>query len=308
MMDLKLLQSFREVAVRRSFSAAADALSFTQPAVSQHVARLERQLGTPLLVRDTRGVTLTPAGEALLRHAEEILAGVRRAEAHVRELTGAERPLVRLGAFQSAAAALTADAFREVRARHPGVELRLQAVEPEVGVERVAGGDLDAALVLGSDLWAPPTAPGVELRHVFDDYMLIALPQGHPLANRPSIPLAELRDEGWLLSDVGGSCGDSNIVLRACREAGFAPRIEFSSEDYTAVQGMAASGMGVALIPSLVTAALRPDLVVRPIRGQAPMRRILVAVRGAEENQLVDSLVEALRSASRSLGPAAVAA
>jgi DNA-binding transcriptional LysR family regulator len=308
MLDLKLLQSFREVAVRRSFSAAAEALSFTQPAVSQHVARLERQLGAPLLLRDARGVSLTPAGEALLRSAEEILAGVRRAEAEVRELSGAERPLVRLGAFQSAAAALTADAFREVRATHPGVELRLQAVEPDVGVERVASGDLDVALVLGSDLMPPPTAPGVELRHVFDDYMLIALPDGHPLASRPSIPLGELRDESWLLSDVGGTCGDSNIVLHACREAGFAPRIEFSSEDYTALQGMAASGMGVALVPSLVTASMRDDLVVRPIRGQAPMRRILAGVRTGEENELVETLVEALRSASHALGPAALAA
>src|SRR5215212_2459998 len=106
MLDLKLLRSLREVAVRRSFSAAADALSFTQPAVSQHVARLERALDAPLLVRDSRGVTLTPAGEALLKHAEEILAGVRRAEAQVREMAGCERPRVRLGAFQSAAAAL----------------------------------------------------------------------------------------------------------------------------------------------------------------------------------------------------------
>src|ERR687894_426073 len=108
MLDLKLLQSFREVAVRRSFSAAAEALSFTQPAVSQHIARLERALDTPLLVRESRGVTLTPAGEALLRHAEQILGGVRRAEAEVRELAGAKKPLVRLGAFQSAAAAHTA--------------------------------------------------------------------------------------------------------------------------------------------------------------------------------------------------------
>src|SRR5690349_648514 len=134
MLDLKLVQSFREVAVRRSFSAAADALTFTQPAVSQHVARLERALGVTLLVRDSRGVTLTPAGEAMLTHAEEILGAVRRAEAEVRELSGAARPLVRLGAFQSVAASLVAGAFREVRAEHPGVELRLQAIDPDPGL------------------------------------------------------------------------------------------------------------------------------------------------------------------------------
>lgn len=308
MLDLKLLQSFREVAVRRSFSAAADALSFTQPAVSQHVARLERSLDTALFVRDARGVTLTPAGEALLGHAEEILKGVRRAEAQVRELAGTERPIVRLGAFQSAAAALTAEAFRAVRAAHPGVELRLQAIEPAAAVPQVASGDLDVSLVLASELSPAATAPGVELRHIFDDLMLVALPQGHPFAARPSIPLADLRDEPWLLSDVGGTCGDSNIVLAACREAGFTPRIEFSSEDYTALQGMAASGMGVALIPSLVTAMMRPDVVVRPIRGQAPRRRVLAAVRDGDENAVVETLVEALRAAARPLGTAGMRA
>lgn len=301
MLDLKLLQSFREVAVRKSFSAAAEALSFTQPAVSQHVARLERQLGAPLLVRDSRGVTLTPAGEALLRSAEQILAGVRRAEAEVRALAGQKRPVVRLGAFQSAAAALVADAFREVRAEFPDVDLQLHAIEPDPAVAKVSTGALDLAMVIESDLIPAPVAPGVELRHVFDDEMLVVLPDGHPFALRPSIPLAELRDEPWLLTDVGGTCADSNVVLAACREAGFTPRIEFSSEDYSAVQGMAASGMGVALIPSMVTATIRPDVVVRPIRGQAPMRRILVAVRANEDDAVVERLVEGLRAAARPL-------
>jgi DNA-binding transcriptional LysR family regulator len=308
MLDLKLLQSFREVAVRRSFSAAADALSFTQPAVSQHVARLEKALGAALLVREARGVTLTPAGEALLAHAEQMLAVARRAEAEVRELAGSERPVVTMGAIQSAAAALTADAFRAVRAEHPGVELRLSAVEPEPGVRKVAAGELDLSVLIDTDLMPAPTAPGVEHRHIFDDMMLIVLPQGHPLAARPSIPLEELRDEPWLLTDVGGTCGDSNVVLAACRTAGYAPRIEFSSEDYTAVQGMAASGMGVALIPSMVTATIRPDVVVRPIRGQAPMRRIVAALRRGEDNAVVESLVEALRDAARPLGTAGMRA
>ncbi|HEV2813817.1 MAG TPA: LysR family transcriptional regulator [Solirubrobacteraceae bacterium] len=302
MLDLKLLQSFREVAVRRSFSAAAEALSFTQPAVSQHIARLEKALDAPLLVREPRGVTLTPAGEALLRHAEEILGGVRRAEAAVRELAGAERPIVRLGAFQSAAAALVADAFREVRAEHPGVDLQARAIEPDPGIAMVATGALDVTMVIESLFDQAVLPPGVELRHIFDYLMLVVLPDGHPLAHRPSIPLEEMSEDPWLLGDVAGTCPDTNIVLRACQEAGFTPRLEYSSEDYNAVQGMVASGMGVALIPSMVTVMMRPDVVVRPIRGQAPMRRIHAAVRTGEDNPVVESLVEALRAAARPLG------
>ena len=302
MLDLKLLQSFREVAVRQSFSAAAEALSFTQPAVSQHVARLEKQLDAPLLVREPRGVKLTPAGEALLRHAEQILGGVKRAEAEVRELSGAARPMVRLGTFQSAAGALIPEAFRLVRSEHPGVDLLAQAIEPGPGVQKVSTGGLDVAMFIESLFLPLPDMRGVELRHVFDDYMLVVLPEGHPLAHRASVPLEELSEEPWLLGDVTGDCPDSNIVLRACQEAGFEPVVEFASEDYHAVQGMVASEMGVALIPSMVTASVRPDVVVRPIRGQAPLRRIHAAVRTDEENPVVESLIEALRAAARPLG------
>src|SRR3712207_5015198 len=302
MLDLKLLQSFREVAVRRSFSAAAEALNFTQPAVSQHVARLEKSLDTPLLVRESRGVGLTPAGEALLRHAEEILGGVKRAEAEVRELSGAARPLVRLGTFQSAAGALIPEAFRLVRAEHPGVDLLAQAIEPTPALQKVSTGGLDLAMFIESVFLPLPEVPDVELRHVFDDYMLVVLPEGHPLTHRPSVPLEELADEPWLLGDVAGTCPDSNIVLRACQDAGFEPKVEFASEDYHAVQGMVASEMGVALIPSMVTSNVRPDVVVRPIRGQAPMRRIHAAFRAGEDNPVVESLVEALRTAARPLG------
>jgi len=163
-------------------------------------------------------------------------------------------------------------------------------------------------MVIESLFIPSPSRPGVELRHVFDDQMLIVLPEGHPLALRPSIAMDELADEPWLLGDVAGTCPDSNIVLRACQDAGFEPKVEYSSEDYNAVQGMVASGMGVALIPSMVTVLMRPDVVVRPIRDQAPMRRILVAVRSGEENPVVESLVEALRAAARPLGTAGMRA
>ena len=99
MLDLKLLTTFREVAVRGSFSEAAVALDFTQPAVSQHISRLESALGTRVLERSARGVTLTPAGEVLVRHASALLDAARRAEEAVRDAAGIGRAQVRVGAF-----------------------------------------------------------------------------------------------------------------------------------------------------------------------------------------------------------------
>src|SRR5690348_5569841 len=131
MLDLKLLTTFREVAVRRSFSEAAAALSFTQPAISQHIARLEDGLGTRLLERDARGVKLTSAGEVLLRHASLLLDAARRAEEEVQLAAGIGRARVRVAAFPSAAAGLLPGATRELRARRPDAELALQVLEAD---------------------------------------------------------------------------------------------------------------------------------------------------------------------------------
>ena len=210
MFDARLLSVFREVATRGSFSDAATALSFTQPAISQQIARLERQLGTRLLVRDARGVTLTPAGEILLRHAETVLAQLRLAEAEVLAATGVERPRLRVGAFPSAAASIMPPALAELRASHPETDVAMRVLEDAETLDALRRGELDVAMV-----------------HVLDDPLLIALPYSHPLAARSAISLADLRDDDWMVCGVGGTCIDSNVVLRACDAAGFEPRITF---------------------------------------------------------------------------------
>src|SRR3954452_13529069 len=143
MLDPRLLTTFREVVVRGSFSAAAEALGFTQPAISQHISRLEKGLDTRLLERDARGVRPTVAGEALLRGADGVLEQLRRLESDVRSAAGQARPALRIGAFQTSASGLLPGAVSELRARHPDVQLDLAIVEPAQGVERLAAGTLD---------------------------------------------------------------------------------------------------------------------------------------------------------------------
>ena len=152
MFDARLLSVFREVATRGSFSDAATALSFTQPAISQQIARLERQLGTRLLVRDARGVTLTPAGEVLLRHAETVLAQLRAAEAEVQAVSGVERPRLRVGAFASAAASIMPPALAELRAAHPEADVAMRVIEDAPALDALRRGELDVAMVLDSEL------------------------------------------------------------------------------------------------------------------------------------------------------------
>jgi DNA-binding transcriptional LysR family regulator len=186
MLDLKLLTTFREVAVRRSFSDAAAALSFTQPAVSQHIGRLEEALGTRLLERDARGVSLTASGETLLRHASMLLDAARRAEDEVRLAAGIGRARVRVAAFPSAAAGLVPNATRELRARRPDAELALQVLEEEPGLDALLAGRVDLALIVDSELSPRTPRAGVEYLPVCDDELRLAVPSDHPLATRSS--------------------------------------------------------------------------------------------------------------------------
>jgi DNA-binding transcriptional LysR family regulator len=301
MLDLKLLTTFREVALRGSFSDAATVLGYTQPAVSQHVSRLETALGVRLLERDARGVHATPAGELLLTRAAALLDAARRAEDDVREAAGAGRPTVRIGAFATLAGGLLPGATRDLRARRPDLRLDVKVIEPEDGIDELLANRLDIATIIDSELLPMAVRPGVE--HVFlcDDPLYVVMGSDHPMAGRASIGLEELAEEGWLMPNVGGTCADSNIVLRACRDAGFEPDIRFAFDDYPALQGMAAAGVGVALLPSLATANLRTDVSIIPLRGQPPARRIGAAVRVGDVNVNVDHVIEALRASSRSL-------
>jgi DNA-binding transcriptional LysR family regulator len=301
MLDLKLLTTFREVALRRSFSDAATVLGYTQPAVSQHVARLEAVVGVRLLERDARGVHPTPAGELLLTRAAALLDAARRAEEEVREAAGAGRPTVRIGAFATLAAGLLPGATRDLRARRPDLRMEVKVVEPEDAIDAMLAGRLDLATIIDSELSPMGVRPGVEHVHLCEDPLLLVMASDHPMANRASVGLEELAGEGWLMPDVGGTCPDSNIVLRACRDAGFEPDVRLAFDDYPALQGMAAAGVGVALIPSLATANIRSDVAIIPLRGQPPARRIQAAVRVGGSDPLVDHVIEALRAAARAL-------
>ncbi len=301
MLDLRLLETFREVAARGSFSAAAEALAFTQPAVSQHIARLEKQLGTRLFDRDARRVTPTRAGATLLRHAETLLEAARRAEADTRAAAGLHVPEVHIGSFATAASGLVPMALQELRSSHPALRPRLSIVEDDPALDELAAGRLDLALLIGSDLDPAPVRAGITAEVVLDDPMLVALPAGHPLAHRAVVELEELRDEPWLLTCVGGTCSDTNIVLRACSEAGFEPNIEFESEEYNALLGLTSSGMGIALIPSLAAPSAPRDVVVRPIAGDGPKRSISAATRQGNDDPNVEAALDALRIAGRRL-------
>src|SRR3954465_5682391 len=275
MLDVKRLRVLREVAARGSFSGAADALSYTQGAVSQQIAALEREAGTVLVERNARGVRLTDAGRALVDHTDVILARLAGAEAELEALAGLRGGRLRLAAFPSAGATIMPEAIARFRARHPAVELTLEPADPEPALVGLRAGDADLILdITGS--FPPPGDDGIERVPLLDDPMYVALPQGHPLAHKRNLKLEELADESWILG-TGGSCPDVSIFLRSCQLAGFEPNVTFNSDDYFAIQGFVAAGIGASFIPDLALITVRDDIVVRSLGPRPPVRLIWAA-------------------------------
>lgn len=280
MLDVKRLRILREVSTRGSFSGAADELYLSQSAVSQQIATLEKEVGMRLLDRTRGGPKLTDAGRVLVAHAEAAIARLDEAERELAAIAGLEGGELRLASFPSASATVLTEAVSVFHRGYPSVRLSVTDAEPEQSLPRLRGGELDLALAF--DYPSVPTAEERDLERtlVLTESMYIALPKRHPLAARKVVPLTELADSEWLCGSRPSSCGEA--VVRACRNAGFEPRIGFESDDYHVMQGFIAAGLGVTLLPDLALPTLRSDLVVRATEPSAPERRVWAATRSEE--------------------------
>jgi DNA-binding transcriptional LysR family regulator len=275
MLDVKRLRVLREVSARGSFSAAADALAYTQSAVSQQIAVLEREADTVLVERNARGVRLTEAGRALVGHADVILARLADAEAELDAIAGVRGGRLRMVSFPTAGATIAPRAIGLFRERYPGVEVTLAPREPDEGLECLKAGECDIALTVEAG-FEPIADKAIERHHLLDDPMYVCVPADHPAAKKRRLKLRDLADEAWIMG-VTRTCPDGLILQRACQGAGFEPRLAFQSDDYVAIQGFVAAGVGVCFIPDLALVAVRDDVVIRRLEGRAPVRHVLAA-------------------------------
>jgi DNA-binding transcriptional LysR family regulator len=234
MLDVRRLRVLKEVAAKGSFSAAAESLAYTQSAVSQQIAALEREAGLQLVERSARGVHLTDAGRVLVGHADVILRQLTDAEAELEAMAGLRGGRLRLVAFPSAGASIMPEAVARFRGRHPAVEVTLAPAEPDEAADVLRAGEADVGLTIETT-WAKPGDDGLLRTHLLDDPMYITLPVGHPQATLPKVKVSDLAEEAWILGSGDASCPDSQILIRACNAAGFEPRIAFQSDDYNAI-------------------------------------------------------------------------
>jgi DNA-binding transcriptional LysR family regulator len=277
MLDLKRLRVLAEVARQGSFSAAADALYLSQSAVSQQIATLEREVGMQLLDRTREGPKLTDAGRVLVSHADAAIARLDEAERELAAIAGLEGGELRLASFPSASATVLTEAVSTFHRRYPKVRLAVADAEPEHSLPQLRAGELDLALTFDY-----PSIPTISERDVdrtllLTESMHVCLPSDHPLAANRVVPLAELSETTWLCGSLPSSCGE--VVVAACREAGFEPEVGFESDDYHVIQGFIAAGLGTTLLPDLALPTLRSELVVRRTDPPAPQRRVWAATR-----------------------------
>src|SRR3954451_3415889 len=273
MLDVRRLRVLREVANCGSFSAAAESLSFTQSAVSQQVAALERECATKLLERGPRGVRLTDAGRALVEHADAILARIDDAEQELAAIAGLRGGRLRLATFQSAGTTIVPRALGEFHRLHPEVELNVTLEEQDArGI--LAAGDADLAIVMDFP-HTPLLAPDLELIQLLEDPYDVLVPSDHPLAVREEISLQELEDELFVVHPYGMGCREGTVA--ACRASGYEPKVAIECDENDQVMAFVAAGLGVGVYPRLALTNLMPGVARRPVAGEAPTRRIFVA-------------------------------
>src|SRR3954462_6076469 len=298
MLDVKRLRVLREVAARGSFSGAADALSYTQSAISQQIAALEREAGARLVERSARGVRLTDAGAALVTHTDAILARLDAAERELEAIAGLRGGHLRMVSLPRAAASLLPLAIAEFRRRHPAVELSLSPGEPADAVAALKAGGCDPAISLEAS-FRPLEDKQIEKIMLLDDPMFLVVAADHPLAHKPRLALEDLAEEHWIQGTIG-ACPDTSILIRACNAAGFEPRLAFQSDDYTATQGFIAAGVGVALVPDLALVSVRDDIVIRDLGPGAPFRRVFAATSASGyRSPATDAMVAILEEVGR---------
>lgn len=298
---LRLITCIRD---EGSFTAAAAALGQTQPAVSQAVRRLEERLGTVLVRRHGRSVALTEAGEVLAECAGPVLGSLAAAGARVRAIGGLEAGRIRVMAFPSSSVALLPQALADIRRRHPGVSVQFLEAEPPESIAAVRSGACDLAIAFsyqGTDAGRGEDLTGLVVEDLVEDPVLVALPVDHPLAQGEGpVPLAELARESW----IAGCPRCRGHLESLADQVGFRPEIAYETEDYVAVIGLVAAGLGVALIPDLVRRGLSrvvganpagDSIVLRPIDPASSRTVHLVTTNDLARIPSVAATVTALR-------------
>jgi molybdate transport repressor ModE-like protein len=315
MLDVTRLRVLAAVARHGSVTAAAKSLNYAQPSVSHHLARLEAETGTRLVERSGRGVKLTDAGRLLAGRAEEILGRLDAAEQELAAHVGQREERIRVAGFPSALATVVPAAAARLRAEYPGVELLLAEAEPQGALRMLRAGRVDVAIVFsylqqskaagdgqagtagqhGTGAGHLEDEEGVRARLLLDEPVHLVTAATAPVPPRTAgSHLARYAEHRW----IAGCERCRTHLIWQCERAGFTPQIAFTTDDVLVAQALAASGLGVALLPDLALRAARhPGVRTAPLPGAR--RQVLALTYGEPPGPpAVERLLDALASVS----------
>ncbi|WP_371677054.1 LysR family transcriptional regulator [Streptomyces sp. NBC_01276] len=290
MLDVKRMVILRDLAEHGKVTAVAELHRVTPSAVSQQLRALEAEAGAALVERDGRGLRLTPAGVALAAACDPVLAALERAEGAVRALDAGPVGELHVGCAPSALATVAAPLVAALAARHPGLRPRIVQADPEEALPLLRGRRLDLAVTYAYPLLGAPPASGTTAVPLFDDPLCLALPEALlPAYGRDG--LAALRDADWVSAPAPSSCRE--MLLHACRNAGFTPRIAHECGDLRAGLWLVAAGRAASILPGLLCDAPPPGTAVVELPGRGRVLEALVRA-GAETRPAVAAALAAL--------------
>lgn len=259
------------VADTGSFTAAATRLHLSQPAVSQQISLLERELGEPLFVRTARGVRLNEAGVFLRDRVRPLLDQAAAVHRDFESRRDGYRQVI-IGAFPTAGIDLLPRAFSRILAERSDIRLRLKQLDVIDSVSLLRDQEADLVLMFEYDIAPRPVDDAFVYVELADDPICLLLPEDHELADRATLDLVDLAEESWVLRNHRAPY--QRIHDQMFRAAGIVPRAVFWTDDYQSLQGLVAARVGVSLVPSLAIAQHRSDIVVRPLRHPRFTRRV----------------------------------
>ena len=300
MLNLERLRTLEALARHGSVSGAAEGLHVTTSAVSQQMSKLEREVGQQLLAKNGRGVRLTDAGRLLAEHAARILSQVALAQSDLEAHRGQVVGELRLAAFPTAARGLFPAALSALRSAHPGLRVTSRESEPELAVLAVVRGDHDLAVVLDWYNRPLPMPDGLVKAVILDDTADVAMPAGHPLADRDEVDLEDFADDEWITWGENEFCHE--WLMHTLRSKGIEPRVAHRAEEHPTQLALVSAGLGVCVAPRLGRGPVPEGVRTVPVRQ--PVQRQIYAVwrADADRRPSIRAAVEALQAAGRMVG------
>lgn len=289
-----------DVARLGTMTLAAEYLGYSISAISQQLRKLEAEAGQPLLQRHSRGIVLTDAGTAVVKHADQIQGRLKSLQHSLDDIAGLRAGSLRMSTFPTAGSSLLPIAIGRFRREHPGVELSVRSVRLIALQKMLLNRDVSMSLLWDYE-WSRLESSDLHLEHLMDDPTDLVVSVTHPLASRQSVSMSELLDELWVVR--ADEHPMIEVLIRAANRVGFQPQVAYEANDYQEAQAMVAVGVGVALVPRLALSVLRDDVRVIPLVGKVPRRRILLArMKDSQRTAPELAMTAMLRDAAKQLG------